>query len=404
MILDVYLYGQLVGNISTDSDSGFEFTYSPSAPYQLSISLPLEKQVFPAKEAEPFFSGLLPDGIIRERLATNAHCSSGSIASLLSAYGADIAGAVVILDHEEPYKDESAGYREISEAELAERIRDIGSSSLLLWGDEARLSLAGAQEKVPLFHKDGKWFLPTGNAPSNCIIKPGKELAVNEYVVTTLASSFGLNVPSLSLFSFKEQMTVVSERYDRTVLEGNTMRLQQEDMCQAMGISPELKYQSDGGPGIEDILQLIRSYSSLPILDTEAFLQCIIFDFLIGNCDAHAKNFSFLYGYRSKESVRLAPFYDLVSTTVYPALSRNLAMKIGNAKKIDRVVREDFLNIKGISRRMMETLIDRAIAGFETSLESMRQAPEYSAFKEFLDTLYQDSRPRISRLRAASPS
>lgn len=398
MILDVYLYGQLVGNISTDSDSGFEFRYSTSSPYQLSISLPIEKQVFPAKEAEPFFSGLLPDGIIREKLAKNAHCSARSIASLLSAYGADIAGAVVILDHGEQYREEKDSYREVSEAEKAERIRNIENSSLLLWGEEARLSLAGAQEKVPLLHKKDKWYLPTGNAPSNCIIKPGDELAVNEYIVTTIASSLGLNVPNLSLHSFEDQTTVVSERYDRTILEGRTTRLQQEDMCQAMGIVPELKYQSDGGPGIEEILQLIRSYSSLPILDTEAFLKCIIFNFLIGNCDAHAKNFSFLYGYRSKESVRLAPFYDLVSTTVYPSLSRNLAMKIGNAKKIDRVVKADFLGIKGISRRMMETLLDRVSTSFEQSLSAMRQATEYSPYKEFLDKLYEDSRPRISRI------
>lgn len=173
---------------------------------------------------------------------------------------------------------------------------------------------------MPLFNKDGKWFVPCSNSPSNCIVKPGKSVAINEYVVTKLAKECGLNAPTVEVVKFEDELAFVTYRYDRIIQNGFLKRLHQEDMCQSLSVPPGKKYERDGGPGITRIVNLIEDNSSFPLLDIREFYRCIVFNFIVGNCESHAQNYSFLYDLDGK--IRLAPFYDLVSTTIYPGVSR----------------------------------------------------------------------------------
>ncbi len=397
MILDVYLYEKLIGFLYTDKKYGLSFKYDESAERQISISLPLENVEFRKKNVEPFFSGLLPDGDLRDQLARNAHVSPNSVIGLLSHYGREIAGALVIVDHGENFEIEPDDYKVISESEIAGRIKRADEENLLIWGDNVRLSLAGAQHKMPLYHKDGEWFLPCGNSPSNCIVKPGKSIAINEFIVTRLAKECGFNTPEVELKYFGDELALVTYRYDRIIENGRLRRLHQEDMCQALSIPPEKKYETDGGPGISRIVNLIEDNSSMPILDIREFYRILVFNFIVGNCDSHGKNYSFLYSPEGK--LRLAPFYDLVSTTIYPGISRELSMKIGKQKKIDLVGRDNFFKIDGVNRRAMETIIDGVISSYNSAIEKLSTKEEYKPYEEMINKIKEDSLPRVERLR-----
>jgi serine/threonine-protein kinase HipA len=116
--------------------------------------------------------------------------------------------------------------------------------------------------------------------------------------------------------------------------DGTITRLHQEDFCQALGFPPERKYQQEGGPLLRDCISLLREWSTVPVLDIRDFVDGLIFNVLIGNADAHGKNYSMLYKGASR---RLAPFYDLVCTLAWPELSKNLSMKIGKGKSLDEI-------------------------------------------------------------------
>lgn len=130
------------------------------------------------------------------------------------------------------------------------------------------------------------------------------------------------------------------ERYDRIKRGDSVVRLHQEDMCQALGILSDRKYQNDGGPGIADIFQLISKRTSVPLLDARAFIQYVLFNLVIGNCDAHGKNYSLLY---DGGVLKLSPIYDAVCTLLYPTLTRKVSMKIGSHYEIDKIRKADLV-------------------------------------------------------------
>lgn len=194
------------------------------------------------------------------------------------------------------------------------------------------MSLAGAQNKLPLFRRGNDLLIPKGGAPSNCMIKlpiPSVALSVeNEYFCMQLAARAGLPCARTQYRTVEGMPMLLADRYDRFVDEsGHTRRLHQEDFCQALGLAHERKYEADGGPSFKDCAEVIRSSSSLPLADLKEFLRWAAFNVCVGNMDAHAKNISFLYtGGKS----RLAPFYDLLSTLFYGRqFKKSLAMKIG---------------------------------------------------------------------------
>ena len=254
---------------------------------------------------------------------------------LLKRIGGECAGAITILPESEiPESPDQYKYSLLSSEQLADLIKDIPRRPLLAGQEGIRISLAGAQEKLALFYKDPTFFIPENGAPSNYILKPGMahfQFSIeNECFCMMLASAVGLNVPPVQIVQKKNRRVLLIKRYDRIMENDALNRLHQEDFCQAMGLSHELKYQAEGGPGLKSCFDLVRTYSANPIKDFQQLMEWVLFNYLIGNMDGHAKNLSFIY---QNGQIRLALFYDMLCTDIYDNLSQKLAMKIGGENR-----------------------------------------------------------------------
>ncbi len=341
--LIVYLNAERVGSLEQDDSGLLQFLYDqiwlnkPNA-IPLSRSLPLQSELFSGKQTRPFFAGLLPEGEPREKIAEILGISDVNDFAMLVKVGGECAGAVSLLPEGiAPTGPKNVQHRELTEPELRQLIAELPNRPLMVGMDGLRLSLAGAQDKLPVIIHNNKICLPLDNTPSAHILKPEPDrfpgLAVNEFFCMLLAQAVGLNVSNIEYRLIGEKPCVLVQRYDRATNEdSNTIRLHQEDFCQALGFPPERKYQAEGGPSFSDCISLLRDWSSVPVLDIPNFIRGLIFNVLIGNADAHGKNYSLLY---SDGNRRLSPFYDLVSTLAWPILSKNLAMKIGGCKSVN---------------------------------------------------------------------
>lgn len=343
--LVVYLNSEPIGTLEQNDSGLIEFRYDPewlgkpdAAP--LSRSLPLQSEAFQGKRARAFFAGVLPEEGPRKQIASILGISERNDFAMLERIGGECAGAVSLLSEGVP--PPAAGdmrMRELNEKELLEIIAELPRRPLMAGKEGVRLSLAGAQDKLPVVIHGSHIALPLGNTPSTHIIKPEPDrfpgLAANESVCMTLAKAVGLKVPPVETRLIGGKACVVVQRYDRKISqEGAITRLHQEDFCQALGFPPERKYQQEGGPLLRDCIALLRDWSTTPVLDIRDFLDSQIFNVLIGNADAHGKNYSMLYQGGER---RLAPFYDLVCTLAWPELSKTPAMKIGDCDSIDAI-------------------------------------------------------------------
>lgn len=343
--LIVYLNSEEVGELDQDDDGLMEFRYKqewlqrPDA-QPLSRSLPLQDETFKGNKARPFFAGILPEEGPRQQIASILGISERNDFAMLERIGGECAGAVSLFSGDVPFPPiGEARLRELSKKELHEIIKELPRRPLMAGKEGIRLSLAGAQDKLPVVVNGSQIFLPLGNMPSTHIIKPEPErfpgLVANEIFCMTLAKTAGLNVPAVDNRIVDDKPFIVVQRYDRITGEGGVVkRLHQEDFCQALGFPPERKYQQEGGPLLRDCIALLRDWSTTPVLDIREFVDGLIFNMLIGNADAHGKNYSMLYNGTER---RLAPFYDLVCTLAWPELSRNLSMKIGQGESLDLV-------------------------------------------------------------------
>lgn len=347
-ILDVYLCNNLAGKLEQEKDGELIFTYNSdylkSALYGISISLPLRSDPYKSSEVKNFFSGLLPEESVRNRLASYLGLSEKNSFGLLEVIGGDCAGALALYTQGKEPTKEFYEAEILDEAKLKEILELIKRRPMLAGDDGYRLSLAGAQDKLAVGFKNGKVELIKGGTPTTHIIKPlidrVQDSAHNELFCMKLAEMIGLNVPRSSLEFVNNTPFYIVERYDRYFdNDGNVQRIHQEDFCQALGVPPEMKYEREGGPGIEDCKELIRKYSLRPAFDQIKLLNIIIFNYLIGNADAHAKNFSLLYKENKPE---LAPAYDLLCTSIYPNLSDKMAMKIGGKYKPREIYLHNF--------------------------------------------------------------
>lgn len=337
--LDVYLMHDLVGRLWLDDRRRFVFQYDEAwlkrkSPVPLSLSLPLKDEPYLDDAARPFFSNLLPEAGVRQALARRLRISEQNDFDLLREIGGECAGAVSVLPQGRS-PEVSPGYREIDEEELHRIVKELPRRPFLVGERGLRLSLAGAQSKLPVYLEGNRVFLATGNAPSTHILKPPipgiEESVENEAFCMTLAAQMGLRVPKASVRQGHDRLYIV-ERYDREYQQGGEiLRIHQEDFCQVLGILPEQKYETEGGPSLERCFALLKEQSASPASDQKDLLSWVVFNALIGNADAHAKNLAILYTPRGP---RLAPFYDLISTLVYPDLSSRLAMRIGGENRL----------------------------------------------------------------------
>lgn len=350
--LNIYWGAKLAGCLWLGKKRDFVFQYdrgwlSGLEAHPLSLRLPLRAEAFADDAARPFFSNLLPEARVRELIAKGLGVSEKNDFQLLAELGGECAGAVSLLP--EGRAPETGGsYRPVSSKALDKMIEEMPRRPLLAAAEGLRLSLAGAQNKLPVYMKGGKLYLPQGEYSSSHILKPEipgfEDTVENETFCMLLAAKCGLPVPGVSILVGKHRCCLV-ERYDRGPGPGESpARIHQEDFCQALGCGHDQKYEAEGGPGLKDCFDLVADYSVEPLSDKRAQLRWVVFNYLIGNCDAHAKNISLLF---SKGRARLAPFYDLMSTIVYPGLSARLAMKVGGENRLEWVMKRHWERFAG---------------------------------------------------------
>lgn len=358
--LNVYLHEELVGQLIQDEGGQTVFEYAqawldrPGAT-SLSVSLPLRKERFNRNECRGFFAGILPEESKRETIARNLGISARNDFAMLERIGGECAGAVTFIAAGESLPVRDYRYRAISSKQLADIFRELPKRPLLAGEEGIRLSLAGAQDKIAVRIEGEEISLPLGGAPSTHILKPSIErfdgIVFNEAFTMQLASAAGLPAAKVEVHIAERIDYLSVERYDRRHVQSGTVtgldRLHQEDFCQALNIVPEMKYQKEGGPSLERCFELVRDVSIAPVIDLARLLDAVIYNYLIGNNDAHGKNFSLLYHQAgtATQEIRLAPLYDAISTAYYPELSNDMAMKIGDEYKSERVTPRDFAKL-----------------------------------------------------------
>ena len=387
-MLDVYLHNELVGHLVQDDGGQMVFDYAESwlqkpGATPLSQSLPLRNKRFKRNECRGFFAGILPEESKREIIARNLGISARNDYAMLEQIGGECAGAVTFIPTGEALPERNYGYRPLSSQELAAILKELPKRPLLAGEDGIRLSLAGAQDKVAVRIDGNDISLPLGGAPSTHILKPAVErfagVVFNEAFCMKLAAVAGLPAAKVETRMVEDIEYLLVERYDRVHqknAEGAATldRLHQEDFCQAQGIVSEMKYQKEGGPSLKQCFALMRDVSSAPVIDLSRLLDTVIYNYLVGNNDAHGKNFSLLYhgvGTANQE-IRLAPLYDVVSTTYYPELSKDMAMKIGGEYSSDKVRPKDFEQLaeeaglaKPFVKNRVPELAETLIANFD---------------------------------------
>jgi serine/threonine-protein kinase HipA len=373
MSLGVYWDTQEVGRLERVDERSREYAFRyMQASHAISLSLPLGREEFSPAESRPFFEALLPEGAVRERIASQLKLAASDSFGLLAEMGRDCAGALQIVDTKRMSDQPSVG--RLDERELDALIEELPRHPLGMRDEDEhlRLSLAGVQNKAVLVRDEqGRFGKPLDGMPSSHILKPELPdgeypgLATNEYFCIRLAARCGLSTAGVELITAAGRPCLVVERFDREQLTWPHRRVHQEDLCQALGLTPDFKYQKEGWqlPSYRALADLLDEHGPWPGLDRLAAAQATVFHYLIGNADAHAKNISLIH---TRDGVRLAPLYDVVSTAAYPDLSTELALSIGDELNPDAITQihwsdlaNDFnLNIGGF-KRVRRELLDR---------------------------------------------
>jgi serine/threonine-protein kinase HipA len=373
--LAVLYAGRMAGKLWMLADERLAFEYADSwladpGAFSISMSLPLSREIYTDAKAGRFFANLLPEGRLRQLIAQRLGISEENDFILLKAIGGECAGALSIVPEEEfdriPAGEE---YQPLSRKALSEMVAARDALAFVAGEGKARLSLAGAQDKLPVYFEDGEYFLPVANSPSSHILKfPDplfSHLQANEVLTTRLAAEVGLRVVEVELDDVEGEHVCRVTRYDRRRDDkGKIHRIHQEDFCQALGLSHRTKYEQEGGPSFETCFNLVGDTSVDPLLDTEQLLKWLIFNAAVGNADGHAKNLSLLFGERG--SIRLAPFYDLVCTRAYQRLGRELAMRIGETADPGQIRERDWNMLAesiGVGRNFLLDLVREVAEG-----------------------------------------
>lgn len=293
-ILDVYVGSSKVGIYSRAPNGSTAFRYAQDwiaseRAFPISLSMPLSDRVWSGMHTDSFFDGLLPDDpAVKHKIAAREQIESAGTFDLLSEIGRDCVGALRFvpegLDPGDPAK---MNYRPVNDEEIANRIASLGTAPLGIHAadEDFRISIAGVQEKTAFLRIDGQWQLPLGSMPTSHIFKPAmkedpngadfSDTPWNEWLCLTLCRALGLKTANAEVLMFDDKPVIVVERFDRLWRDDVLYRLPQEDICQALGVPPMRKYQSDGGPSIVDILEFLHG-AVAPHEDRLAFMRAQI--------------------------------------------------------------------------------------------------------------------------------
>ncbi len=348
--LAIWLYGTKVATVEEDRHR-LRLIYTPDALQSfpagtplLCLKLPLSAERYPNGLTRAFLDGLLPEGDARRAIADDFGLRADDTFGLAQALGRDCAGALVIQPDDEPAPPQptTRTAEPLSEDVLATLVDNLRNAPLGA-DRRVRISLAGVQEKLILTRMpDGTWGRPVGGTPTTHILKPeirGYPHTVdNEAFCMRLAKHLGLKVAEVETTTIAGRHLIVVTRYDRKVeASGAVERLHQEDFCQASGTPPHNKYQEDGGPSLRQIAGILQATDPDGL---NALLSAVTLHVIVGNGDAHAKNFSLLHD--QSGTIRFAPLYDVMSTLFYG--DDKLAMYIDNVHRTNRVTLDRLLN------------------------------------------------------------
>lgn len=343
LVLSVLMNGELIGRLEKGTTGSLLFSYdeqwlnTPGA-RPISLSLPLVSQPFTGNIVYNFFDNLLPDNPeIRKRIQAKFQVATNEPFDLLASIGKDCVGAIQLIQDDVSAFKKDIECIALSEKTIASILRDYQYAPLGMRdnNNDFRISIAGAQEKSAFLYHNKKWCQPVGSTPTTHIFKLPigyiqhqqldlSDSCENEWLCSQIAQEFGLPVADCEILHFEHVKVLVVKRFDRKLSNDKTwlMRLPQEDMCQALGISPNLKYEADGGPGINDIMRLLLG-SADPISDRDTFYRSQVLFWLLAAIDGHAKNFSVFIEPGGK--YRLTPLYDIMSA--YPLIAKKQLQK-----------------------------------------------------------------------------
>lgn len=395
--LRVYLNNRRVGTFSREASGAISFAYHEDwigweHALPVSLSMPLRETPYRGEPVAAVFENLLPDsdrlrGLVAERVGARGIDAY----SLLAKIGHDCVGALQFVPGDDPFPGEANQLEgeAVDEAAIEKMLTGLHQAPLGLDRDDAfRISVAGAQEKTALLWSDGRWIKPHGTTPTTHIIKtqigelPGgidlSDSVENEYFCLKLVEAFGLPVNAAAIETFGETKALVIERFDRRwTRDGRLLRLPQEDCCQALSVPPTLKYQSEGGPSMVDVLELLKG-SDTPTGDQDIFFKAQMIFWLIGATDGHAKNFSVFLS--PGGGYRMTPLYDIV--TAQPALvarqierkQMKMAMSVGNSRhyRFDQIHGRHFVQTAmraGLSKNRAISIVEEIAAKAPEALD-----------------------------------
>lgn len=350
--------------------------------------MPLQADPFDDLRARPFFAGLFPEGHLRRLIAQQFHVSGQNDFSLLDAIGGECAGAVTFLpEGEAPQTDAQGAVQWLDDRQLQAVLDELPRRPMLAGEDGLRLSLAGAQDKLPVVFDGQRIGLPRDGQPSTHILKPPiREVegsVLNEGFCLALAHAMKITAVETGIHHVGDRRFLLVARYDRQRdAQGGTSRLHQEDFCQALGVVPEMKYQNEGGPDLKACFDLLRRVARPSAPHILRLLDYVVFNALIGNHDAHAKNFSLLYADTAGKSAPiLAPMYDVLSAAIYPNLTSKMAMKLGSKYKFSEVLArhwERFAEEAGLARAQTRKRVLGMAQALPTVARALQATPTFA--------------------------
>ena len=428
--LRVYLNNRRVGTLSREASGAIGFSYHEDwlgweHALPVSLSLPLRETPYRGEPVAAVFENLLPDSDKLRRLVAEKVGARGTDAySMLTKIGHDCVGALQFIAGDEDAPD-ATGTLEgepVDEVAIEKILKGLSQAPLGLTSDDAfRISVAGAQEKTALLWHDGQWIKPHGTTPTTHLIKtqigelPGgialSDSVENEYYCLKLTEAFGLPVNTATIETFGDTKALAIERFDRRwTKDGRLLRLPQEDCCQALSVPPTLKYQNEGGPGMVDVLDLLKG-SDTPMEDQEIFLKAQLVFWLIGATDGHAKNFSVFLN--PGGSYRMTPLYDIL--TAQPALNARqierkpmkMAMSVGNSRhyRFDQIHGRHFVQTAmraGLSKKRATSIVEEIALLAPKALETSANALPKGFPMAVVDTVSEAVTDRVRGLKLTS--
>lgn len=423
--LDVYLNGRLVGKLTRAASGAVDFAYADEwlgwdHAFGISLSLPLRSERYRGDSVTAVFDNLLPDDDqVRRRLAARARADGSDAFSLLAAIGRDCVGALQFLP--EGMAAAPAGVvsaDELSESEIAALLRDLQPAPLGVdVNRDFRISLAGAQEKTALLYHEGRWKMPLGATATTHILKPqiGERSGLdfsrsveNEHLCAELMRALGMPCAQTSIADFEDQRVLVVERFDRHWTgDGRLLRVPQEDFCQALGVPPTRRYQSDGGPGVLQVLELLRTANE-PAHDQGQFLKAQMVFWLLGATDGHAKNFSIHLG--PGAGFRMTPLYDVLSVQPLADAGQlrrrdmKMAMALGdNAHyRVDEITLRHFEQSAAKARlpkSLLAQTTESLLTDLPAALDTVGNALPHVISEPLFESIAAGARGRLERLR-----